>query len=184
MEISDHCAILNSILLVIIFFYQMNKNRVLLDRINHQSSMIDETKSLIGQQSTAIDSQGKVVETALKYSESFSPEKLEKIIRREAELEQREEREKIIAEYDQKLMKAEQNSLSRMQAEVIVNHMADNYVVPILLGLLPLVFDMPVDERRDFFEGIKNESAKKMIVNTYEKILTKLQEMKNAEEGE
>ncbi|TOI71012.1 hypothetical protein CGI53_23460, partial [Vibrio parahaemolyticus] len=94
MQYQDYFGILNSILLVFIFLYQKNKNKVLLDRITQQEKVINETKGIIEQQSTAIDSQSKVVDSALKYTETFSPEKIESVLKREIELEQKEQIDK------------------------------------------------------------------------------------------
>ncbi len=84
-------SITNTLLLIILFFYQRNRNIVLTEQLSAQQKLIDETKSVVMQQATALQSQSKVVESALQYSESFNPDKLESILRREFMIEHKEE---------------------------------------------------------------------------------------------
>jgi len=95
MTIEILSTIANTILLIILFFYQKNKNKVLLDRIQHQENLLNETKSIVSQQSTAIESQSRVVDTALKYSELFDPKKIEGIVRKEMQIDHKAEIEQL-----------------------------------------------------------------------------------------
>jgi hypothetical protein len=85
----------NTILLVVLFFYQRNRNKVLEDQLGAQRQLLDETKSVVLQQASAIEGQSKVVDTALKYTSAFDPKKLEELIRREIMLEHREQVESL-----------------------------------------------------------------------------------------
>lgn len=88
-------SVANTILLVVLFFYQRNRNKVLEDQLGAQRQLLDETKSVVLQQASAIEGQSKVVDTALKYTSAFDPKKLEELIRRELMLEHREQVESL-----------------------------------------------------------------------------------------
>lgn len=159
MDASDYIPLVNTAILLIIFFYQKNKNKVLLDRITQQEKVINETKGIVSQQSTAIDSQSKVVDSAIKYSESFSPEKLEAIIRREIEVERQEE-----------IRDVHKNAGDALNlADSLLNGM----VVPYLQLLGTILTKMPAEESNQLVEDMEDGQAKNMLNKV-------LQETRNA----
>jgi hypothetical protein len=68
--------------------------------LNAQHLLINETKSVVTQQASAIESQSKVVETALKYTDAFDPKKLEKVLRREIVINHHQEMEQFKSEFE------------------------------------------------------------------------------------
>ena len=85
----------NTLLLIVLFFYQRNRNKVLEDQLSAQRQLLDETKTVVTQQATAIEGQSKVVDTALKYTSAFDPGKLEELLRREISFSHKEEIDRL-----------------------------------------------------------------------------------------
>jgi hypothetical protein len=103
MKIEYIFSIANIVILLFIFFYQKNRNKLLLERIESQGKLLNETNSIVTTQSSAIQNQHTIVDTAIKYSEAFSLEKIETIIRREIEVEKSEEKKEIVQEYSSEI---------------------------------------------------------------------------------
>ncbi len=114
--------IINTVILVILFFYQRNKNKVLIDRINNQNTLLDE-------QSTAIENQSKVVDSAIKLFNAVNPEKIENIIKREASLEHSEKAKKFIDEISD--LKKGMNDNDAKKDKIIAN--MSNYLVELAI---------------------------------------------------
>ncbi len=74
---------LNTILLVILFIYQRNKNKILVDRLNSQECILKDTNELVNKQSQLIENHHKISDSAMRYAESFDPDKLKKVIEQE-----------------------------------------------------------------------------------------------------
>ncbi len=108
-------SIVDTALLVILFFYQHHKNKVLQDNINAQSKLIDETKSVVIQQATALEGQAKVVDAALKYSSMFDPKKLEDIIRREIDIDHKNDIEKLKLQFETDVSETKSDYQKRLQ---------------------------------------------------------------------
>ena len=56
----------NTVLLLVLFFYQRNRNKVLEDQPLAQRQLLNETKTVVLKQASSIESQSKVVDTVLK----------------------------------------------------------------------------------------------------------------------
>lgn len=142
----------NTILLIVLFLYQRNRNKVLEDQLGAQRELLDETKSVVLQQASAIEGQGKVVDSALKYTAAFDPKKLEEVIRREVTLEHREQIEQAQRDANgaASSRSADLNELTDKVINVAVRA-ASEAAVDIIKPLLPLVFQavlrMPEGER-------------------------------------
>jgi uncharacterized coiled-coil protein SlyX len=86
---------LNIILLIVLFNYQRNRNKALEVQLSEQRQLINEATLVVTQQSSAIEGQRKVVDTALQYSSAFDPKKLEEVFRRELSVEHNKEIEEL-----------------------------------------------------------------------------------------
>ncbi|OOE66833.1 hypothetical protein BZG20_08230 [Salinivibrio sp. IB868] len=181
MEVQNLIPLINTAILLGIFFYQKNKNKVLVDRIEHQEKVLNETKGIVLQQSTAIDSQSKVVDTAIKYSESFSPEKLEKLIRKEVDLEQKEERGKLEEEIERQLREKDERieNLERVSKKSIemAEEVTTNLLSPILGTLVKTLVFMPNDKKNEILNGIEDGASKEMLVSILTKVESQMHEM-------
>ncbi|EGR1170781.1 hypothetical protein K6P01_004621 [Vibrio parahaemolyticus] len=171
MQYQDYFGILNSILLVFIFLYQKNKNKVLLDRITQQEKVINETKGIIEQQSTAIDSQSKVVDSALKYTETFSPEKIESVLKREIELEQKEQIDKIKEEYENKHIPKEElaNVLESLVPKLSerLSEVTSEFTEPFVNALVRAIAKLSESEREDVLSHIQDVRQREMVKEIY-----------------
>ena len=168
MNINIIGTIINTILLIILIFYQRNKNRVLIDRINNQGKIIDETKGLITQQSNVIASQKTVVDTAIKYSESFSPEKLEGIIRREVELKYREELKDAENEINQKIEYTKTET--ERNAQLRIKSISDSFIQPYLKALTVVLFSADSKQREKITSSIENAEARDLLLGIFNDI--------------
>jgi hypothetical protein len=102
---------------VILFFYQRNKNKVLKEQLNAQHLLINETKSVVTQQASAIESQSKVVETALKYTDAFDPKKLENVLRREIVINHHQEMEQFKSEFESRITISHRQEMEQFKSE-------------------------------------------------------------------
>jgi len=170
-------TITNTILLILIFWYQKNKNKVLEERIEKQSDLLRETKDVVVQQAQAIDSQKKVVDKALEYSKTFDVGKLETVIKREVELEYRQRLREREEEYnknveDMKALTAEQvkemMASFSMQAAVQV---AEQFVAPLVAELVILLAGKNKVEREEVLARIPSS-----LVKTLSSVLEALDE--------
>ena len=181
MQIEDIVPLVNTVILLGIFLYQKNKNKVLVDRIEHQQRLLSETKGIVLQQSTAIDSQGKVVDTAIKYSEAFSPDKLEKLIRKEVDIEQKEEREKLASELrnrikdrDKRIELLEKKSQESLDlAQTVTSDM----LPPLMETLVKVLILMSDEERSKVLDEMKEGTSKEMIISVLRKVEAQMMEM-------
>jgi uncharacterized coiled-coil protein SlyX len=174
MNLSVVPQLLNTFLLVVLFFYQWNRNKVLLERIKHQHSVIEETKGIVIQQSTAIDSQGKVVDTAIKYTEAFSPQKLGDIIRREMAVEYAEERAKLEAAHAMQLStldgkNRELREASEKMMQVAIDAATD-YVKPFVFSIVKHLVTQPRQVRELFLTDMDDGDAKTTIATLIAKV--------------
>lgn len=154
---------------------------MLVDRIDQQEKILNETKGIVTQQSTAIESQSKVVDTAIKYSEAFSPDKLEKLIRKEVEVEQREERGKLEAELNSRIKKKDEKieamgktALERLE---LAQGLATDLLSPVMETLVKLILVMPKDEREEVISEMKDGASKDMLLSVLEQLEDKAREM-------
>lgn len=94
------------ILLLIIFFYQKSKNKLLKDTIR-------ANKGLAALQTQAIETQRGIADTATKHAKAFDTGKLESIIKRELELDHREvviKKDEIIDSHQQQIKSILENA--------------------------------------------------------------------------
>ena len=127
--------ITNTIILILLFWYQKNKNKLLNDRISEQSKLLSETKNIILTQASAIESQKKVVDTAIKYSETFNYDKVETIVKKELELEY----QNIIKQHENTIEEFKEKNPILMQketAEHAIKITAESYITPLLAELI------------------------------------------------
>ena len=181
MQIEDIVPLVNTAILLGIFLYQKNKNKVLVDRIEHQQKLLSETKGIVLQQSTAIDSQGKVVDTAIKYSEAFSPDKLEKLIRKEVDIEQKEEREKLASELrsrikdrDKRIELLEKKS---QESQDLAQTVTSDMLPPLMETLVKVLILMSDEERSKVLDEMKEGASKEMLISVLRKVEAQMMEM-------
>lgn len=152
-------SIINTFILLALFWYQKNKNKLLSDRITEQSKMLRETKDVVTNQAQAIDSQKKVVESALEYSKAFDFSKIESIIKREANLEYQQrikEQEEKINKHEKTLEKY--NGAISKSVELVIS----DFVVPLTKDLLALLYFKSEDEREKVLSNIPISLADQM----------------------
>jgi hypothetical protein len=170
----------NTLLLVILFLYQRNRNKVLEDQLSAQRQLLDETKNVVTQQATAIDGQSKVVDTALKYTAAFDLKKLEDLLRREIAIEQKEEvshlRKELEAKSnDQEAQNAKVMALITRLTEIatdVAAHVTQEMVVPLVPFAVQVIAQLPPEERVAAAATIKPESLRVGLleaVSAYEK---------------
>jgi uncharacterized coiled-coil protein SlyX len=148
-------TIINTVLLLALFWYQRNKNRVLEDRIKEQSSLLKETKDVVTNQAQAIESQKKVVDTALEYSNNFDMGKIESIIKREVGLEYKEtieEQKEKIAKHEQSLEKATETL--KKTVDYSVEHTTSSYIVPLSSELYGFLLTASKERREEVLSKI------------------------------
>lgn len=148
-------SIVNTLLLVILFFYQKYRNKILEDHLSEQSKLIDETKSVVTQQATALEGQSKVVETALKYTESFDLQKIEMIIRREVEMDNKLKLDQLKKDFEDQISKTAKSKQNFKEfiltlintAASTASEAATNYISPFMPYIIQSLILMPKEER-------------------------------------
>ncbi|WP_420934896.1 hypothetical protein ACOJR9_02850 [Alteromonas sp. A081] len=170
----EYLPLLNTIILLIIFFYQKNRNKLLVERISQQEKVINETKGLISQQSTAIDSQKKVVDTALKYAESFSVEKIEQSVRLAVEAEQKQVQKAHASfeskEYEELLDAATQLGKIAEQSNEKASQLLKEGVEPLAVQLTMLLQEKTKEDRNIIIEKLAPGLAREIMRNIFSKI--------------
>jgi len=147
--------ILNTCILLALFWYQRNKNQLLNDRISEQSKLLSETKNIITNQATAIESQQKVVDSALKYSKTFDYQKIETIIKKELDLEY----QSVIQEHKDTIKKIKNEHPILMQkdtAEYVLKLMAKEYITPLLGVFIALLLEKEPEDRIEILKQLPN----------------------------
>ena len=180
-------SISNLIILVLIFFYQKNKNKTLSDELKSQKDLLNETKTLVAQQTAAIDGQHKVVTTALDYSERFNPEKLEDLIRRELALDHTSELAKLKKSFEEQQGSNQTQNIETLQSVIkqVVEFSATRAVELLLNPLLPpmvsQIASLP-DDKRDEFVSSFSEPLLTAFTKALELIRTKEAEQGGADQ--
>mgnify|MGYP001387257618 CR=1 FL=1 len=175
----------NTLLLIILFFYQRNKNKTLKDRLDSQSALLEDTKALVVQQSAAIKSQRDVVESALAYSEKFDPDKLENIIRREVSQENSQEVAELRRQFAAELANVELRE-SEKTKEIferladVSTEIAAEKIAPLLRYVLLSLINMDIDQRRKAIEKFPSD-LRAMIEKALTDIDRQLEEIKHGE---
>ncbi len=154
------------------FLYQHNRNKVLSDRIAEQNRLITETKEVVQQQSTAIESQRTVVDTAIKYSEAFDPEKLENLIRREVEFENKQEIENLKKEKNETLYKAETQHKEKVEEIVeeivsialkVSSEAIVKFTMPLASSYVMALMHLNNATRHELIDEIEDELTRKYM---------------------
>ena len=161
------------------FLYQKNRNKVLSDRISEQNNLLKETKDVVMQQSTAITSQKTVVDTAIKYSECFDPEKIQNITRREVELEKNFELENIKKEYRETISRTHVKHTDSIETIIRVtmeatSDMIKKLVSPLYFSYVVALMNIPKEERNKLIEDIEDDFLKKQVVALIDRVENKL----------
>ncbi len=157
MDIERFLPLINTLILILIFFYNKVKNKVLVDKIKEQSNLLKETKDVVTQQAQAIESQKKVVDTAVLYSNNFDLKKIENIVKRELSL-----------DYEEKLKKKENEiKLNNAKFKIIIDELANdtakNLIAPIIISLIVLLSEKNKEERERLLAEIPDHG--KEIIN-------------------
>ena len=159
MKIEYIFSIANLIILLFIFFYQKNRNKLLLERIESQGKLLNETNSIVTTQSSAIQNQHTIVDTAIKYSEAFSLEKIETIIRREIEVEKSEEKKEIIQGYS--------SEISQMNRKIIdlgiEMNIRKKLTASLFVCYINLIRKIPFEEAVKEIESIKDTETRNLL---------------------
>ncbi|ELL7181428.1 hypothetical protein Q4K77_001931 [Vibrio cholerae] len=181
MDMQNLLPLVNTFILLFIFFYQKNKNKVLVDRITHQEKTLIETKDIILQQSTMIDNQSKIVDTAIRYSESFSVEKLEKIIHKQVSLEQKEQQAIIeeelrgdITAKEKRIQELQQVSIKSLDLAIDVT---TSLISPLLESHIKALLFLPKSTKDLLINEIADGPAKEMLVSAITNIEDQIDQM-------
>ena len=143
---------INTFLLLFILWFQWNRNKTLSERIDHQTKLVQDTKSVVTQQATALESQAKVVETAVRYSEAFDPDKMESVLRKKIEIDSYEKITTLEKEYQQSLIDKDEkykkllNELLNTAVEASSTAVKD-YIESFLGIIIGLMVRVPTNER-------------------------------------
>jgi uncharacterized coiled-coil protein SlyX len=162
----------NTALLVALFFYQRNRNKVLEDQLAAQRQLLDETKAVVTQQAVAIEGQSKVVDSALRYTSAFDPKKLEEVLRREIAMDQKEEISRLKNELQQS-GGGHEDQVVRIRALVdrvatATSGQATQLAQDIVLPLMPIVvralLPLSSTERVEALAGLTHATIKEAIL--------------------
>lgn len=148
-------TLINTFLLIALFWYQKNKNKVLEDRIAEQSNLLRETKDVVTNQAQAIESQKIVVDTAIQYSSNFDLQKIESIISRELDLEYKEtirKQQEQIAQHEQSLSQTTEKFESFVTTAI--EHFTSDYIGPLSGELYHFLIAAPDDVRQETLSKI------------------------------
>jgi hypothetical protein len=140
-------AIFTPILLVIIFLYQRNKNKLLTDILRENKDLSDQ--------------HGKVAKTALEYAKTFDIDKFESIIKRE-----------IMLEYDQKIKEKDDKLASQQQKiDEVIEKVTVTFISPLIGELVKQLATQNDQEREKVLAKIPKNTSNLML-----KILNKIDE--------
>lgn len=171
----DPFPFINTLLLAAIFYYQHSKNKILNDRISSQTQLIEETNSIVTQQATALDSQSKVVETAVLYSQAFDPAKLENTLRTHLEFETATKISKIRKEFEDELHQkdSEQEQQVASMVEELTKGMQEitaGYIMPLSELVRELMIIVPNTAREDIIAELPESEMKQWLLSLSESI--------------
>jgi uncharacterized coiled-coil protein SlyX len=170
----DILLIANPVVLAALFIYQHYRLKFLATSMAEQRQLITETKAVVTQQATAITSQATVVDTAIKYSQSFDLSKVENLIRRELSLEFADEKarlEKELSSHKAKTTEVATASISSAMEQAadyvkrLFSPVVSRYVL-YLLSLPPAERDLAIStieekDARELIEGIIDAAKEK-----------------------
>jgi hypothetical protein len=166
---------INTLLLLFILWFQWNRNKTLSERIDHQTKLVQDTKSVVTQQATALESQAKVVETAVRYSEAFDPVKMENVLRKKIEIDSYEKIANLEKEYQQGLADKDEkykkllNGLLNIAVEATSTAVKDHIksFIDIVIGLMVRV---PTNDRDALIDDLPDSTEKDWLKHVSKKV--------------
>jgi hypothetical protein len=168
-------SIISNILIVVLIIYQIQKNKNLQDQIKSQNRIITQTNEIVSRQATAIESQSKIVDTALKYSNTFSVERIESVIRREFNIEKAEELRHVEEQYKE-IINKEMSEKCRIdnekkRLEQCVDIATKELLVPYMSTIIRYL--LTHQSEKDVFLGFMEDGkSKEILVSTYNEVET------------
>jgi len=180
----------NTVLLLVLFFYQRNRNKVLEDQLLAQRQLLAETKTVVLQQASAIEGQSKVVDTALKYTSAFDPKKLEELLRREIGIEHKEEIGALREQLESKSTNQETqtNRILEMVDQLVSTatdaaaKVTEELISPLIPLALQALIPLSIADREDALATIKpdgiQQALRTALASIDRKILTNFGESK------
>ena len=166
-------SIFSNILIIVLIIYQIQKNKSLQDRIKNQERIINQTNEIVSSQATAIDSQSKIVDTALKYTNTFSIEKIENIIRRELNIEKAEELKHIENQYKEILNKEVSEKCriddEKKNLQELLTTISKELIVPYMSSIIKYLLTH-YSEKESFLEVMKEGKAKDILLSTLDEL--------------
>jgi len=138
--------------------------------LDKQGKLLEETKAVVSQQATAISSQATVVDAAIKYSQNFSTERIEHIVRREVELEYKDERNELESKIQDLSKKKEgpAEGLLQFAVQTAIEKTASVFE-PIVLRYSLFLLSLPADARSKELSSIDNHEARTLMGSIAEK---------------
>ena len=119
-------SVVTLLILVLQFFYQFNRSRLLEQRLEQQQKLLEGMQSVSTQFSTLIQQQSTVLSSALKYAESFDAEKLTKRVRDDLQREHLSVSEEVVRE----VMRVTFVEITKLFAQPIRFFVAHLYMLP------------------------------------------------------
>ena len=162
--------IVNIVGLAALFLYQHYRMKLLSEALEKQGTLIQETKNVVSQQATAISSQSTVVDAAVKYSQAFSPERIEQMVRREMEIEHKSEKVDLENKIKELSDKNKESNKEQLQAFAmkIVSHVSE-FFTPVMSRYAIHLISLPEDKRATEIERIELVEARDLIKNIVNK---------------
>jgi hypothetical protein len=159
---------INTLLLLFILWFQWNRNKTLSERIDHQTKLFQDTKSVVTQQATALESQAKVVETAVRYSEAFDPDKMEIVLRKKIEIDSYEKIINLEKEYQQGLANKDEKYKKLLKGLLTIAVEASStavkdHITPFLEIVIGLMVRVPKNERDAFIAELPDSTGKDFL---------------------
>lgn len=174
-------AIINIVGLAALFLYQRYRMKLLSEALEKQGTLLQETKNVVSQQATAISSQSTVVDAAVKYSQAFSPERIEQMVRREIEIEHRSEKADL--ETKIKELSGKDNGISKEEIVGFTQKIAarvSQVFAPVMGRYAIHLLSLPEDKRAVEIRSIELDETRELVT----KIVDKGSEMLEAAKGE
>ncbi len=152
----------------------MESQQNAIGRIDHQTKLVQDTKSVVTQQATALESQAKVVETAVRYSEAFDPTKIEDVLRKKIEIDSLEKIANLEKEYRREISDKDEkhkkllNDLLNSAIEATTTAVQDhiklflNIVIGLMVRVAPnereaLIAELPDGPNKDWLNKASKE---------------------------
>ncbi len=149
------------ILLLIIFFYQKNKNKLLTDTLQ-------ASKAMAALQAQAIETQKGIADTATKHAEVFDPGKIERMISIKMKLEHEQivtKKDEIIDSHQQQIKSIQENAQKIFTALAIeltrlLSLKSDQERRDVVANLPDIMASIIMENLNDYDEVIRTERRK------------------------